>query len=89
MLSSDVRGPDILLAVEVAVSTLDYDLRPKPRIYARCGMLELWAIDAIQRCTHVHRGPQGDSWASITEHGPDFELTHTAIPGFAMRLRYI
>ena len=31
---ADVKGPDVLLAVEVADSSLDYDLRRKPLVYA-------------------------------------------------------
>ena len=36
-----LRGPDVLLAVEVADSSLDYDLRKKPLVYAAFGVREL------------------------------------------------
>ena len=86
MPSDEVRGPDILLAIEVAVSTLKYDMGLKAKIYARYDVRELWVIDAVQRRTFIHTGPQGDSWASITEHGAEFVLTHPALSGFCQRL---
>ena len=86
MPSDKLRGADLLIAIEVAVSTLKYDLGLKPKIYARYGVRELWVIDAMKRHTFIHRGPTGDSWASITEHGPDFVLTIADVPGFSQRL---
>jgi Uma2 family endonuclease len=57
----DLKGPDVLLAVEVADSSLDYDLRSKPLVYASFGVRELWVIDAAKRCAHIHlaAGPEG------------------------------
>ena len=54
---ANLRGPDVLLAVEVADSSIRYDLRTKPGVYARYGVRELWVIDAVGRRTHVHRDP--------------------------------
>jgi Uma2 family endonuclease len=57
----DLRGPDVLLAVEVADSSLDYDLRSKPLVYASFGVREVWVIDAANRRAHTYRdvGPEG------------------------------
>jgi Uma2 family endonuclease len=62
-----IRGPDVLLAVEVADSSLDYDLRRKPLVYAEYGVRELWVIDAAHRVVHVHLGPGsgGYAWTSV------------------------
>jgi Uma2 family endonuclease len=65
---SAVAGPDILLAVEVADSSLDYDLRRKPLVYARFGVRELWVVDAARRVIHVHRKPGPDGYAAIKQH---------------------
>ncbi|GLK67395.1 Uma2 family endonuclease [Hansschlegelia plantiphila] len=62
---ADVKGPDVRLAVEVADSSLDYDLRRKPAIYASFGVRELWVIDAARRVTHLHREPGGNGYASV------------------------
>ena len=39
---------DILLIVEVADSSLDYDLRTKLPMYARAGVREVWVLNLIQ-----------------------------------------
>lgn len=40
--AADVKGPDVLLAVEVAESSLNYDLKRKSRVYASFGVHECW-----------------------------------------------
>jgi Uma2 family endonuclease len=80
------RPEDVLLLIEIAVSSIAYDRRVKARLYARHGIREFWVIDANARTTWVHTGPQGDGWASIIEHGGGDELTTLAVPGFSFRL---
>jgi Uma2 family endonuclease len=46
-----------LLAVEVADSSLEYDLKRKTRIYAAHDVREVWVVDAETLETHVHREP--------------------------------
>ena len=79
------QAADILLVVEIAVSSMDYDRKVKARLYARHGMREYWVIDAMERMTWVHTGPSADSWSSVVKRGPDETLTTAAVPGFAMR----
>src|SRR5258708_11882357 len=64
---ASLRGPDVLLAVEVADSSLDYDLRRKPLVYAEYGVRELWVIGAKRRVVHVHLrpGPDGDAVTAV------------------------
>lgn len=71
---ADVKGPDVLLAVEVADSSLDYDLRRKPLVYAAFGVRELWVIDAARRTVHVHHSAGPDGYADIRQCGPDARL---------------
>ena len=49
---ASLRGPDVLLAVEVADSSLDYDVRRKPLVYARFGVRELWVIETTGPLEH-------------------------------------
>jgi len=85
----DVKGRDILLAIEVAATSLAYDRGLKAQLYARYGFNELWVIDAARRVTFVHQGPQGERWRSIAERGPDEALIIAALPGFSIRLATI
>lgn len=48
---------DVLLVVEVADTTLRYDLEIKRPAYARAGVTELWIIDIDRRELHVFREP--------------------------------
>ena len=82
----DVKGKDILLAIEVAATSLAYDRGLKAQLYARYGVNELWVIDAKRRATFVHQGPEGRGWRSITERGPEEPLTFPALPGFSVSL---
>jgi Uma2 family endonuclease len=77
---------DVLLVIEVAVSSLSYDRHLKARLYARCGIAEFWVVDANERITWIHTGPSGDGWASIVERGPKDALTTPAVQGFSIRL---
>jgi Uma2 family endonuclease len=61
----ELKGPDVLLAIEVADSSLAYDLERKPGIYASYGVQELWVIDVERRVTHVHRHPGERGYADI------------------------
>src|SRR5271154_5570168 len=65
----DVKGSDILLAIEVAATSLAYDRGLKARLYARHGVNELWGTDAARRRTFVHSGPGPAGWRTILEGG--------------------
>ena len=59
-------GPgDIVLIVEVSDTTLDHDLGPKARLYARAGIQEYWVIDIKSRRIHQHRQPKTEGYASL------------------------
>jgi Uma2 family endonuclease len=85
----EVKGSDILLAIEVAATSLAYDRGLKARLYARHGVNELWVVDAARRTTFVHTEPEADRWRSIVERGPDDALTVASLPGFSARLAAI
>jgi Uma2 family endonuclease len=77
---------DVLLIIEISVSSLTYDRKTKARLYARHGIREYWVIDANERRTWVHTGPTDDGWSSVVERSPDDVLTTPAVPGFALKL---
>ena len=51
---------DAVLVVEVADTTLEYDLKVKRPLYARAGVAELWIVDIDRRELHVFRAPGND-----------------------------
>lgn len=87
LLPEDARGRDVLLAVEVAASSMPYDRGLKARIYARHGVRELWVVDAATRVTWVHRRPDADgNWGSIEKVSPETPLAPEALPELAIRM---
>ena len=83
------RADDVLLVVEIAVSSLAYDRDVKAQLYAEHGIPEYWLIDANERTTWVHKGPSAGNWPSIAKHGPEEILTTPALPGLAIKLSAI
>lgn len=83
------RPADVLLLIEVAVSSMAYDRKLKAALYARYGVREFWVIDGNERRTWIHTGPSGEGWASIVERGPGDLLNTPALPGFSIRLSEI
>jgi Uma2 family endonuclease len=82
----DVKGSDILLAIEVALTSLKYDRGLKAQIYSRYGVRELWVIDASRRRAYLHTGPRDGGWQSVVERGSDDALSCAAVPGFSVTL---
>jgi Uma2 family endonuclease len=82
----EVQGTDIVLAIEVALTSLAFDRGLKAQIYAHYGVRELWVIDAKQRRAHLHTGPKAGAWEDVVERGPQEVLTCAAVPGFSATL---
>ena len=55
--ASHPRPADVFLVIEVADTTLRFDLRTKMPLYARCGIPEAWVVDLNERAIHVFREP--------------------------------
>jgi len=80
-------GPaDTLLIVEVAESSLAYDLGVKVPLYARHGIPEVWVIDAATRTTHRFRGPGPDGYAERVMIPLDEPLNCLTLPDAALIL---
>ncbi|MFO0881688.1 MAG: Uma2 family endonuclease [Gemmataceae bacterium] len=52
-------GADVLLVVEVADSSLEYDRQEKGPLYAEAGIPEFWLVNLVEARLEVHRRPQG------------------------------
>lgn len=83
--AEDVRGPDVLLLVEIADSSLNRDLRDKAGLYARHGVPDYWVVDAGGRRIFVHRGPSDDGYADVSEFVAGEPVSPLAFPGFVFR----
>lgn len=75
-----------LLAVEIADTSLRWDLGRKALIYANFGIPELWVIDAISRTIHVHREPGLEGYRAIRQHREAERVESVSVPGVALTL---
>ena len=59
--TSHPTADDVLLVVEVADSSLKFDIGTKVPLYAVAGIVEAWVVDVQDRVIHVFRdpGPKG------------------------------
>jgi Uma2 family endonuclease len=74
-----------LLAVEVADSSLAYDLGRKARIYANFGVPEVWVIEAVTLISHIHRRPGLNGYAEIRQ----VLGKETLVPAFTPQLSVV
>lgn len=86
ILSRQVRGPDLLLAIEVADSSIGYDLRVKAPLYARFGVRDYWVVDAVRETIRVHRTPKDDVYGDVEAYERQDLVPALLIPGLAIRL---
>jgi Uma2 family endonuclease len=84
--SYDLRPADALLLVEVADTSLRYDIKTKMPLYARHGVPEYWVIHAPTLMTTVHRKPAGSVYASVEEISPAEQLVPMLVQELALSL---
>lgn len=82
----DVRGPTALLVIEIADTSLNYDLVTKAQLYAAHGVREYWVINANTLVTQVHRLPSGSEYSSKRRLTADERLVPEAAPALAVAL---
>ncbi len=75
-----------LLAVEVADTSLSYDLHRKARIYAAFAVREVWVINAQTLATYVHRSPGLEGYQDKHEVGAREQLLPDFAPSLAVTL---
>lgn len=80
---------EILLVIEVADSSLRYDLTRKAALYAEKGVPELWVWNAVRGQVHVFRTPENGSYKEqfIARRGDTLEVV--ALPGVRVTVREI
>ena len=65
----DLKGPNVLLVVEIADSSRRYDMGRKAKLYASFGIRELWVIDAVRLTARVFREPEAAGYRGTRDFG--------------------
>lgn len=81
ILPGDMRGHDVLLAVEVSDSSLAYDRGRKLGVYAAFGIPEVWVIEAASLVTHVHRRLGAEGYRAVLDIAPDGDVAAARAEG--------
>ncbi len=81
------RADDVLLIVEVAMSSLRFDLKTKTPLYARHGIAECWLVDLVSQRLVRHRVPQQGTYTLVDEPDLGVALGVSALPGVGVDLR--
>lgn len=77
----------VLILVEIADSSLGYDIGRKAALYAGFGIRELWVIDAVRLTTRVFREPGSDGYHDMRDLAASDPLVPLfASEAFALRL---
>jgi Uma2 family endonuclease len=81
-----LNGGAVLLAIEVADSSLAYDTGRKSRIYSAYGVREAWVINANTLATRVFRQPTATRYKSARNKAYGLRLEPEHAPELAVSL---
>jgi Uma2 family endonuclease len=76
---------DVLLVIEVAESSLEYDCGEKADLYAAAGIADYWIVNLVDRRIEVRRDPVPGGYRSQRAHAGDDEIRPLAAPEIALR----
>lgn len=85
--SDEIRGSDVLLAIELSNTTQYRDLKIKAPIYAEFGVRELWVIDLDAKAGLIFDRIENGAYAPGRPVGAEDMLTPTLISGVSLRVR--
>lgn len=79
--ASRLPGPaDILLIVEIAESSVEYDRDMKARIYAASGVPEYWLADLGANLVSCYAAPQGGTYRTLRQYRRGQTITPHMLP---------
>ena len=83
-------GPgDVLLLIEVADSSIEFDRTAKLAAYARAGIPEMWIVARPERRVEAYTDPTGDSYATVRHFGPGESIAPQAFPDIVLEVARI
>ena len=78
---------DLSLVVEIADTTLEFNLGSKAAIYARAGVVDYWVLDVQGRRMIVHRDPRNGRYQSVVAYNENESVAPLAAPESAFPIR--
>lgn len=81
-----VPAAEVLLAIEVADTSVGFDTSTKAHLYATLGVREYWVVNANTLVTRVHHEPGVNGYGGVVELAPDATLTPLDLPQLSLKL---
>jgi Uma2 family endonuclease len=78
---------DLDLVVEIADTSLAFDLTVKAALYARAGIAEYWVLDVPGRRLIVHRDAQSAQYGSVTAYSEQEGISPLGAPNAVFQVR--
>ncbi|MDE2785339.1 MAG: Uma2 family endonuclease [Chloroflexota bacterium] len=75
---------DVLLLIEVADSSVEFDRTVKLTAYARAEIPELWIVARAERRIEAYTEPAGNEYATVRYFGPGETVAPQAFPDITM-----
>ncbi|MCG8584771.1 MAG: Uma2 family endonuclease [Pirellulales bacterium] len=71
---------DVLLIIEVAESSLEYDRVDKAKLYAEAGIQDYWVVDCVGQTVEVFREPSSTGYAASQLYRDTDQIHPLAFP---------
>lgn len=84
--TANPRAQDLHLVLEVADTTLVFDLTVKAALYARAGVIEYWVLDVTGRRLLVHRDPAFGKYGTILVYSEHESVAPLSAPQAEFRV---
>ena len=83
---SNPQPEDLDLIVEIADSSLKFDLTVKAGLYARAAIAEYWVLDVSDKRLIAHRGPMSGAYTSVVVYSENEVIAPLAAPQVRFRV---
>ena len=80
---------DVLLIIEVADTSVEYDRQVKAPLYARAGVVEMWLVNLNADLVEVFTRPDHETFQELKQFLRGNSITSTAIPGLTISVEEI
>ena len=87
--SATPQPRDLALVIEIADTSLAFDLTVKANLFARAGIAEYWVLDVPARRLLVHREPQEGEYRSVVSYNDQESVAPLAAPESSFEIRTV
>lgn len=85
--SASPQARELELVVEIADTSLPFDLTIKAPLYARAGVVEYWVLDLVGRRLLVHRNPEDGRYGSVVSYDEQESVAPLAAPDHSLAIQ--